>query len=137
LSGQGVTKEDLLSLHPERTVLLLSRCSFLTESAALGVLPALLANADLAHAVTAATTQDPSAPTAGEIDWKSLYSSGSDAATRGKKVEVPNEEREPRFIRYSDGTGMRWIEDIKATELPSFSQSDQEEAAIIARAIRG
>jgi hypothetical protein len=94
----------------------LSRRSFLTESASFGILSTILANPELAHAVTAAATQPQRKPTAGEDYWKTLYS----GSTRGKTA-IPNEDREPVFVHYTDATGLRWVQDIKPTELPSFT----------------
>jgi len=96
----------------------LSRRSFLTETAALGILPTLLADSELAHAISAVEAQTAQQPTAGEMYWKSLYASG--AARGGAKT--PREERDPRIVHYSDKTGLRWVEDIKTTELPSFNE---------------
>jgi len=96
----------------------LSRRSFLTEAAALGILPALLADSDMAHAVSLGEVQPSQQPTAGEMYWKSLYASGP---TRGG-TKIPKEERDPRIVHYSDKTGLRWVEDIKTTELPSFNE---------------
>jgi hypothetical protein len=96
----------------------LSRRSFLTETAALGILPALLADSELAHAISTAEAQPGQQPTAGEIYWKSLYAGG---AARGNS-KPPKEERDPRIVHYSDKAGLRWVEDIKPAELPSFDE---------------
>jgi len=96
----------------------LSRRSFLTESAAIGILPALLANSELAHAISTIEDQPSQLPTAGEMYWKSLYAG---AAVRGGS-KTPKEERDPRIVHYSDKSGLRWVEDIKPTELPSFDE---------------
>ncbi len=96
----------------------LSRRSFLTESAAMGILPALLANSELAHAISTIEDQPSQLPTAGEMYWKSLYAGG---AVRGHS-KTPKEERDPRIVHYSDKSGLRWVEDIKPTELPSFDE---------------
>lgn len=95
----------------------LSRRSFLAESASFGILSSILANSELAHAQAAAATQTRKQPTAGEDYWKTLYG----GETRGR-IKVPDEDREPRFVHYSDTTGLRWVEDIKATELPTFTE---------------
>ena len=96
----------------------LSRRSFLTESAAIGILPALLADSQLAHAISTIEDQPSELPTAGETYWKSLYTGG---AVRGGS-KTPKEERDPRIVHYSDKSGLRWVEDIKPTELPSFDE---------------
>ena len=97
----------------------LSRRSFLTESAAAGCLSALLANSELAQAVTTASSTPPTQPTAGETYWKNLYAGAGTQARGGQ--ESPNDSRDPRIVQYTDQTGLRWVEDIKVTELPSFS----------------
>jgi hypothetical protein len=94
----------------------LSRRSFLNNSAAFGLLPALLASSEFADATATQAGQASRQATAGEEYYKSLYSS-----TRAK-VKIPNEDREPRFVHYSNATGLRWVEDIKTTELPSFDE---------------
>ena len=96
----------------------LSRRSFLAESAAMGILPALLSNSELAHAISTIEDQPSQSPTAGEMYWKSLYAGG---AVRGHS-KTPKEERDPRIVHYSDKSGLRWVEDIKPTELPSFDE---------------
>jgi hypothetical protein len=97
----------------------LSRRSFLSESFALGALPALFADPSLAEALTQAAAPPSKAPTAGELYWGSLYASG---AHRGSRTKLPKEDRDPRIAHFADKTGVRWVEDIKPAELPSFSE---------------
>jgi len=98
----------------------LSRRSFLAESAALGLLPAILVDSELAHAVSATSAQPSSQTTAGEAYWKALYAGDAQQSRGGSKS--PNEDRDPRIVQYSDKTGLRWVEDIKPNELPSFTE---------------
>jgi hypothetical protein len=100
-----------------------SRRSFLVDSAILSTLPALFANPELAGALAAPDAQPTRTPTAGELYWSSLYASGSH---RGRGPRLPQEDRDPRIAYFNDKTGIRWVEDIKTTELPVF----QEDAII-------
>jgi len=97
----------------------LSRRSFLTDSVALAALPTLFANPHLAEALTQAAAQPATVPTAGELYWGSLFASGTH---RGRHAKLPQEDRDPRIVHFSDKTGLRWVEDIKLAELPSFSE---------------
>ena len=101
----------------------ISRRSFVTESAMLSLLPALLANPELAKSMgTVPTTPSSSAkPTAGETYWSNLYAS-PDQQSRGLGSEPPNPDRDVRFLQYDEKAGLRWAEDIKLQELPSFNE---------------
>jgi hypothetical protein len=101
----------------------ISRRSFFTESAALSLIPALLAHPELVEAMTAnPTTQYPGGnPTAGETYWSNLYAP-SDQQSRGEFSRAPNPDRDVRFLHYVEGAGLRWAEDIKLQELPSFNE---------------
>ncbi|HEY3838061.1 MAG TPA: twin-arginine translocation signal domain-containing protein, partial [Bryobacteraceae bacterium] len=69
----------------------LSRRSFLTYSAAVGALSPLLGQQEIAEALASIASGATSThPSAGEIYWKSLYSSG---AQRGRSGASPNEQR--------------------------------------------
>lgn len=97
----------------------LSRRSFLSNSAAFGFSTALLAECERSQAADETLAKTFSQPTAGELFWQSLYTSKS---ARGASTETPEAERDPRFVQYSDKTGLRWVEDIKTSELPSFDE---------------
>lgn len=97
----------------------LSRRSFLGQSATFGVLSPLLARPEIAEAIQTAGAMPPSAPTAGETYWKNLYASGSE---RGESSSTPNPDRDPRIALYDDNAGLRWVQDIKPSELPSFAE---------------
>jgi hypothetical protein len=97
----------------------LSRRSFLGKSATFGALSPLLAHPEIVAAIQTAGAASSSAPTAGETYWKNLYSSGSQ---RGESSPTPNPDRDPRIALYDDKTGLRWVQDIKPTELPSFTE---------------
>ncbi len=97
----------------------LSRRSFLAESAAAGCLFDLFASSNVATAEVVSAPANHSQPTAGEAYWKKLYA-GEGRQSRGGQ-QSPNDSRDPRIVHYTDQTGLRWAEDIKATELPSFS----------------
>ena len=99
----------------------LSRRTFVTDSALLSFLPALLAQPELARAMTAsaATASPATKPTAGESYWANLY---KPADQRGSTAGAPNPERDVRFLHFGDKAGLRWAEDIKLQELPSFSE---------------
>jgi hypothetical protein len=97
----------------------LSRRLFLTDSVALGAFPALFANSNLAEALTQAAAQPAKVPTAGELYWGSLFAGGTH---RGGHANLPKDDRDPRIVHFSDKTGIRWVEDINSSELPSFSE---------------
>jgi len=97
----------------------LSRRSFLRDSATLSAISPLLAYPELAAAIDTTTSQTSSPPTAGETYWKNLYSSGSE---RGESSPTPNPNRDPRIALYDDHAGLRWVQDIKPSELPSFTE---------------
>ncbi|HTY83970.1 MAG TPA: hypothetical protein VMB19_07115 [Silvibacterium sp.] len=89
-----------------------SRREFLCESFVVGLLPVLAPNSILANAAA----QAPQEPTVGEDYWRNLFASSE---VRGSAT-LPDTDREPRFLHYAESTGLRWAEDIKASELPSF-----------------
>ncbi|MGD0471075.1 MAG: hypothetical protein ABSA54_22090 [Terriglobales bacterium] len=97
----------------------LSRRSFLGKSATFGALSSMLARLDIAAAIQTARAMRSSAPTAGETFWKSLYASESE---RGESSSTPNPDRDPRIALYDDKAGLRWVQDIKPSELPSFTE---------------
>jgi len=97
----------------------LSRRSFLLDSATLGAISPLLAYPKLAAAVDTTTSKMSSTPTAGETYWKNLYANGSE---RGESSPTPNPNRDPRIAVYDDKSGLRWVQDIKPSELPSFTE---------------
>jgi hypothetical protein len=97
----------------------LSRRSFLFDSATLGAISPLLAYPKLAAAVDTTTSKMSSTPTAGETYWKNLYANGSE---RGESSPTPNPNRDPRIAVYDDKSGLRWVQDIKPSELPSFTE---------------
>ncbi len=96
-----------------------SRRSFLRDSATLGAISPLLACPELAAAIDTATSKTPSPPTPGETYWKNLYASESE---RGESSPTPNPNRDPRIALYEDNAGLRWVQDIKPSELPSFTE---------------
>lgn len=93
-----------------------SRRSLLSHSgiAALSASAAPELFATLANADPLATNS----PTEGELFWKHLYSR---TASRGPN-KVANEEREVKIAQYSEQAGLRWAEDVAASELPSFDE---------------
>lgn len=93
-----------------------SRRSFLSHSGAFGFLSALAANSALAEAVTG-PAELTAEPTVGETYWKNLYAG---EAERGRSGTTPDPNRDPRIAHYSDKAGLRWAEDIQASELPVF-----------------
>jgi hypothetical protein len=84
----------------------------------------------LADAVTPSITPSAAQPTAGETYWKNLYA-GPGEQSRGDH-KSPNEDRDPRIVHFSDQAGLRWAEDIKLTELPTF-----EDDAVITMEMTG
>jgi hypothetical protein len=97
----------------------LSRRSFLGKSATFGALSPLLTHPEIVAAIQTAGAMPSSAPTAGETYWKNLYASGSE---RGESISTPNPDRDPRIALYDNKYGLRWVQDIKPTELPSFTE---------------
>ncbi len=97
----------------------LSRRSFLTESTAAGLFSQLLAHPELAHAVGTMAAKPSTEQTAGEVYWKELYATGT---KRSRGGGTPDPNRDPRIALYDDKAGLRWAEDIKPTELPSFNE---------------
>lgn len=95
-----------------------SRRSFLSESAALGAVGSLLAHPHLAEAIDINSLHPPGPPTAGEMYWKNLYAGSAERSRGGSKSANP--DRDPRIAQYDDKAGLRWAQDIKPTELPSF-----------------
>src|ERR1700735_3257681 len=95
----------------------ISRRSFVTDSALLGFLAALPPTADEKGAQSAPHSQE---PTSGEQYWSNLY---KDAEQRGAaKTLFGDELRDPRFAFYDDKNGLRWAEDNKPDDLPSFNE---------------
>jgi hypothetical protein len=101
----------------------ISRRSFVTESALLGLLPAFLAHPELveARSTTAVIKSRIAKPTAGETYWSNLYAS-PEQRSRGEFSGTPKPDRDVRFLHFDDKSGLRWAEDIKLQELPSFSE---------------
>jgi hypothetical protein len=99
----------------------ISRRCFVTDSALLSLFPVFFANPELAKAMGTVPTSPSSAgkPTAGETYWSNLYAS-PDQRSRGEGSKPPNPDRDVRFLHYEETAGLRWAEDIKLQELPSF-----------------
>jgi len=103
-----------------------SRRSFLTDFAATGLATSIFAHPELAQALADVRVASPAASTAGETYWSNLYGGTQERGgeVRGDRVssKTPNEDRDPRIVHYSDKTGLRWVEDLNKTELPSFTE---------------
>jgi hypothetical protein len=97
-----------------------SRRDFLSATSSAGLFTLLASQLNLADAAAEVAGTSPQAKTAGEKYWDTLYLSESQRSRGGQAT--PNEERDPRFVHYSESTGIRWVEDIKANELPTFTE---------------
>ena len=99
----------------------ISRRLFLSDASTTGFLSFLLFQAELLEARGApAGTPSQATRTVGQDYWSNLYASGTQRS-RGASTS-PNAERDPRFLYYSDKAGLRWAQDIKASELPAFDE---------------
>jgi hypothetical protein len=99
----------------------ISRRSFLSDVPAAGFLSLLLSQSELVEAEdTSAGAHTPATRTVGQDYWSNLYAS---AAQRSRGASTsPNMDRDPRFLHHSDKAGLRWAQDIKASELPTFDE---------------
>lgn len=99
----------------------ISRRLFLSDASTAGLLSLLLSQSELLEARDAsAGTPSPTTRTAGQEYWSNLYASGAQRSRSASRS--PNEDRDPRFLYYSDKAGLRWAQDIKASELPAFDE---------------
>jgi hypothetical protein len=99
----------------------ISRRSFLSDAPAAGFLSLLLSQSELLEAADAqAGAHSPATRTVGQDYWSNLYASGAQKS-RGASAS-PNKDRDPRFLYYSDKGSLRWAQDIKASELPTFDE---------------
>ena len=96
----------------------ISRRSFFSDASTAGFLSLLFSQAELLEAGGGAAATAPR--TVGQDYWSNLYASGAQRS-RGASSS-PNQDRDPRFVHYGEKTGLRWAQDIKASELPTFDE---------------
>jgi hypothetical protein len=98
----------------------ISRRWFLAEAAAAGLLPSLLPTEVAAQVAQHSAQPSSGPPTAGESYWSNLY---KPAGQRGGHSAFGDELRNPRFAYFDGKKGLRWAEDNKRDNLPSFNDS--------------
>jgi hypothetical protein len=92
----------------------ISRRSFTAEAPAASLLVAFSSKVR-ANLATLGNSEE---LTAGENYWSSLYNT---EGNRGRKSVFGDELRDPRFAFFDDKNGLRWVEDNKPEDLPSFN----------------